>query len=356
MAGDFCYTAFTMPPRLSDAPHQVTVSSSTFVKAVLVVLALGFLWFIRDVLAILFVAVLLAALIEPFADWCSKHHVPRGLGVIAIYLVLGGVLSAAAVLLIPVIIAQSTTLVNNIADASAGFTSSVSELRALSAQYGLADSLRSSLQSVQGAVSGSLAGIFSTLQGIIGGIAALFVVLVLAFYMVVEEDVAKRYFKDLAPAEYQPYLTALFGKMQHRIGSWLRGQLLLGLIVGTAIYVGLLVIGVENALLLGLIAALFEMVPYVGPVLSLVPAAIVGFAHDPVQGLMVTGLYLIVQQVENNVLVPKVMQRATGLNPVVSIVALLIGMKLGGFVGALLSIPVATMASVVLEDLFASRA
>ncbi|TAK03242.1 AI-2E family transporter [Patescibacteria group bacterium] len=345
-----------MPPRMSDAPHQITVSTSTFVKAVLVVLALGFIWFIRDVLAILCVAVLLAALIEPFADWCSRHHVPRGLGVIAIYLVFGGVLSMAAVLLIPVVIAQSTTLINNLTEASSGLTSSFAELKALSTHYGLTDNLRSGLESVQQAVAGSVAGIFSTLRGVIGGVAALFLVLVLASYMVIEEDVAKRYFKDLAPVEYQPYLTALFTKMQHRIGSWLRGQLLLGLIVGTAIFIGLSVIGVENALLLGLIAALFEMVPYVGPVLSLAPAALVGFAHDPVQGLMVVALYLVVQQVENNILVPKVMQKATGLNPVFSIVALLIGMKLGGFVGALLSIPVATMASVVLEDLFAQRA
>lgn len=344
-----------MPPRPFDAPHQVTISTSTFVKAVLVALALGFLWFIRDVLAVLCVTVLLAAIIEPFADWCSRHHVPRGIGVIAVYLLLGGVLSMAAVLLVPVIVAQSATLINNITEASAGFTSSFADFKALSVQYGLSDNLRSGLQSLQGAVAGSFAGIFSTLQGIIGGIAALFVVLVLAFYLVVEEDVARRYFKDLAPAEYQPYLTALFGKMQKRIGAWLRGQIVLGLIVGTAVYVGLLVIGVENALLLGIIAGLMEMVPYVGPVLSLVPAAIVGFAHDPVQGLLVVGLYLLVQQVENNVLVPKVMQRATGLNPVVSIVALLIGIKVGGFVGALLSIPVATMASVVLEDLFAGR-
>ena len=341
---------------MPEGPRQVTVSTVTFLKAVLVVLALGFLWFIRDVLAILVAAVLLAALIEPFADWCSHRHIPRGLGVISIYVVLGAVLATAGVLIIPVVVTQSATLISTLTSAFAGIASSFGDLQALSVQYGLADSLRASLESIQGAVSTSVGSIFSTLQGVIGGIAALFVVLVLAFYMVVEEDVARRYFKDLAPVEYQPYLSALLAKMQRRIGAWMRGQLVLGLIVGTAIYIGLSVIGIENALLLALIAGLFEMVPYVGPVLSLVPAAIIAFAHDPVQGLMVVGLYLVVQQVENNFLVPKVMQKATGLNPVVSIVALLIGVKVGGLVGAVFSIPLATMVSVVLEDLFASRA
>jgi len=338
-----------------EVPHQISVSTATFGKAVLIVLALWFLWFVRDVVAILCAAVLLAALIEPFAAWCSRHHVPRGLGVIAIYVVLGAVLATAGILIVPVIAEQSVALVGKLSSAYAGFAESFGNLRALSAQYGFADNLRASLQSFQDAITGSFASLFSTVRGFLGSVAALFIVLVLAFYMVVEEDVARRYFKDLAPVEYQPYLTHLFQKMQSRIGAWLRGQIILGLIVGTAVFVGLVLIGVDYALLLAVIAGLFEVIPYVGPVLSLIPAAIIGFAHSPVQGMLVVALYLVIQQVENNVLVPKVMQKVTGLNPIVSIVALMVGIKVGGFVGAVLSIPVATMASVVLEDLFAQR-
>jgi len=97
---------------------------------------------------------------------------------------------------------------------------------------------------------------------------------------------------------------------------------------------------------------LFEIIPYVGPIVSLVPAVIVGFAQSPVIGIVVLVLYLVIQQLENNILVPKIMQKVTGLNPLVSIAALLIGLKVGGLVGAILAIPVATLTVVVLEDLF----
>ncbi len=313
-------------------------------------------WFLRDVLAIIFVALLLAALIDPFADHLHSKGMPRGLGVIIIYLCLGTVSVLGLIVLVPVVIEQFLQLVSNLSGTYSDFASSFGQLKTLSVKYGFETNLLSSLQSLQEAITGSFASIFSTVRGFFGGIAALFIVLVLAFYMVAEEDTARKYFQNIAPLEYQPFLSQLFAKMQKRIGSWLRGQLVLGLIVGTAVYIGLSLLDVKYALLLGIVAAIFEVIPYVGPVLSLIPAAIIGFAQGPVTGLLVVGLYVIIQQVENNVLVPKIMQKATGLNPVVSIIALMIGIQFGGLIGAILSIPVATMISVVLEDLFTPTA
>ena len=136
------------------------------------------------------------------------------------------------------------------------------------------------------------------------------------------------------------------------MGEWLRGQLILGLIVGVAVYLGLLFLGVNYALLLALMAGVLEVVPYVGPIISLVPALIIGFAQSPVIGFAVIILYLIVQQLENHLLVPKVMQKVTGLNPIISILALLVGIKAGGIIGTIFSIPLAMMGVVILEDLF----
>ena len=136
------------------------------------------------------------------------------------------------------------------------------------------------------------------------------------------------------------------------MGEWLRGQLILGLIVGIAVYLGLLFLGVNYALLLALMAGVLEVVPYVGPIISVIPALIIGFAQSPVIGFGVVILYLIVQQLENHLLVPKVMQKVTGLNPIISILALLVGIKAGGIVGAIFSIPLAMMGVVILEDLF----
>jgi len=327
------------------APQTINVSSMTFVKVVLIVLGLWFLWFIRDIVAMLVAAVLLAALIRPFADWFEKRRVPRALSVIIVYLLLGTLVSAVVVLLVPVVIEQFVQLF--------GTSTAIPALQELFANTrAMLGVLQDVFVTFLRGETSSVSTVFAQVRDFFGGIAALFIVLVLAFYMVVEEDTARKVFKNLAPIEYQPFLAQLLVKMQSKIGAWLRGQIVLGLIVGVAVYLGLSALGVKYALLLAVIAGLLEIIPYIGPTLSLIPAAIVGFAHSLVIGFAVIALYLVIQQLENNLLVPKVMQKVTGLNPVVSIVALLVGIKLGGFIGAVLSIPVATMAAVVLEDLF----
>jgi predicted PurR-regulated permease PerM len=341
-----------MPAPRADGPREITVSTSTFLKAVFIVLGLAFLWFVRDLVALVFIAILLAALIDPPADWFARHGVPRSLAVFGIYVILGALVVTAAVIIVPILIDQTVQLLANLPALSATFTDSFAHLRAFSVQYGFSDNLRASVQSLQDAVTGSFTSIFSTVQSVVAGIAALFAVLVLAFYMVAEEDTARKYFRHFAPVEYQPFLTQVLIKMQSRIGAWMRGQLILGLIVGTADFIGLSLIGVKYALLLGILAGILEIVPYLGPVLAVIPAAILGFAQSPVTGVLVLGLYLVVQQTEQNVLVPKIMQKVTGLNPIVSIVALLVGIKVGGLVGGVLAIPVATMLAVVLEELF----
>ncbi len=141
-------------------------------------------------------------------------------------------------------------------------------------------------------------------------------------------------------------------KMSKKMGEWLRGQLILGLIVALAVYVGLTFLGVKYALVLALMAGVLEVIPYVGPIISLVPALFIGFAQSPVIGVLVVVLYVVIQQVENHILVPKVMQKVTGLNPIISILALLVGLKAGGLAGAILAIPLAMMGVVILEDLF----
>lgn len=325
---------------------NINVSTMTFVKVVLIALGLWFLWFIRDIVAIFLVALLLTGLITPFADWLAKHKIPRGISVLIVYLVLGSLLTAFAVLLVPIVIEQTLSLVSGFDLSSESVSNQFAWLAQEQSQF------LPALESLQQTLTGSIDSVWSSVRNFVGGLVALFLVLVLTFYMIVEEETARVYFRNLAPAEYQPYIGQLLKKIQIKIGAWMRGQFILGLVVGVVIFIGLSLIQVEYALLLALMAGVFEVVPYVGPIIALIPAAIIGFAHSPLQGLLVLVLYLFVQQLENHILVPKIMQKVTGLNPIVSIAALLIGMKLGGLVGAILAIPVATLVVVVLEDLF----
>ena len=178
----------------------------------------------------------------------------------------------------------------------------------------------------------------------------------MAFYLVIEEDAAKRLFRHLTPKKHQAYIVGLVNRMQEKLGHWLRGQLLLMLIVGLLTYVMLLVMGVEYPLVLGVFAGFAELVPYAGPIIAAIPAIVIAFVSSPVKAVIVALLYFGIQQLENTVLTPKIMQKSVGLNPVISLMVLLIGFHaaplfgMPEFVGAILAIPVTTVLSVGLRD------
>jgi predicted PurR-regulated permease PerM len=333
-------------------PQSVSISTGTFIKAVLIVLGIWFLWFVRDIVAIFVASLLLASIIDPVAHWFSERKVPRGLSVLIVYVLLLSLLSLLLVLLVPIVASQSIQFLSNLSSYYSDAASSFGKGRAFLQLAGLTDNLALAIQGIQESITNSFTSLFSTVKGFFGGLAALFIILVLAFYMVVEDKKVREYFKSLAPIEYQPYVAHLMKKMSLKMGQWMRGQIILGVIVGVAAYIGLSILGVPYALLLALIAGVLEVVPYVGPIISVVPAAVIGFAQSPIIGLCVVALYLIIQQIENHLLVPKVMQAVTGLNPIISILALLIGIKVAGLVGAVFSIPLAMVGVVVLEDLF----
>lgn len=334
-------------------PREISISFETFMKAALVGVGLFFLWFIRDIVAIILVALLLAALIDPVAHWFHRHHIPRGFAVLIVYALLGAIGSLVLLVIVPVLVEQLAQMFVNLSSLVGQFSMYFEDLQSFAASHGFEQDLSTTVISFQDALAASVYSLFSTVEGIVGGIVALFVILVLAFYMVVEENSAKTFFQHIAPKKYQPRLAFILTEMKHKIGGWLRGQIILGLVVGVAVYIGLTILGVRYALALAIIAALFEIVPYVGPIAASVPAVIIGFAQSPVKGGLVLLLYFIIQQLEGNLLAPKIIQKVVGLNPIVGLVALLIGIKVGGIVGAILAIPVATMGAVLLENIFA---
>ncbi|MEK7615175.1 MAG: AI-2E family transporter [Patescibacteria group bacterium] len=329
--------------------QSISISTGTFVKAILIFLGAWFLWYIREIVAIFVVAIMFASVIDPFADWFARRRIPRGLAVLVVYTILFAIAAIMVITLVPIILEQSVQLVQNL---SVTYVGAVDAFVHFQERHQFVETIVSNLQSFQQNINTSAGSLFTTVKGFFSGLIALAIVLALTFYMVVEEDSMRKYFRTFAPVEYQPYITELLKKMQAKMGAWLRGQIILGVFVGVGVYIGLSLLGVPYALLLAVIAGLLEIIPYAGPILSLVPAAIIGFAQSPIHGAAVVGLFLLIQQIENHLLVPKIMQSVTGLNPVLSILALLIGVQVGGIVGAILAIPLATMIAVVAEDIF----
>lgn len=332
-------------------PIYVNITALGVVKIILVFILFYFLYRISDILAILFVSLVLASAFDPWVDYLQKKKIPRGVSMILIYFLMFFVVFSVIALIIPPILVQVVQLSNNYPFISDNIRLGIDNLKDLK---GIEDAWNKFLVSRESYPQfvDALEAVFMRISNFIGGIFAFFLVLVITFYMVVEESAMKKVIWSIAPKQHQIKVMTLANKIQKKIGLWLRGQLILSLIIFSLIFVGLKILRVEYALVLALIAGLTEFVPYLGPILAAIPAIFLAFTQKPMLAIFVAALYYIVQLVENNIIVPKLMQKVVGLNPIVSIAVLLIGFKLAGVTGAILSIPVTTAVKVVIVDIF----
>jgi len=325
---------------------KADVSIATILKVVGVLLAVFFAYLIRDIIMIFIVALILATLINPLADLFAKRRIPRALAVLLIYIILIGLLASILTVLVPILVEEFGQLVKNL---SVYWDSFKTKIPVLGFNTFVESSSGNSFQSLQAGLP-ALSGVFSTITGFFGGVVTFVLILVLTFYMVVEDTALKKFLKEIAPSKYRPHLVGLMTRAQHKIGMWLRGALTLALIIGLAVYIGLTILGVKYALVLALLAAVLELIPYIGPPTAAIPAIFLAFSQNPIKGALTLVLYIIIQQLENNILVPKVMQKVVGLNPIISIISMGIGFKIAGMLGALLAIPIATASSVFVLD------
>lgn len=330
---------------------RITLTTATLVKIIVVLFCLYFAYLIRDILAILFVSVILSSAFDPWVDWMQKKGLPRALGISLIYIALLLIITLTFYLMIPPMIGQFNQLMADLPIYTGRFNEFLSGLKSYAASNNWLDQVNNSLSGATSSLQNAASGLFSTLYNIVGGIFSLVIILVITFYMVVEQGAIRKLIWSLTPENKQSYIMDLFNRMQIKIGLWLRGQLILCLAIFALTYVGLLMLGVKYALILALIAGLTEFIPYLGPLLGAVPAVFIAFTQSPALALFVIILYIVIQQIENNILVPKIMEKAVGMNPIISIAVLIAGFSIAGVMGALLSIPVATAALVVFDDL-----
>ncbi len=340
---------------MPDKPSTtINISTITFLKLLFIFLIIVFLYLIKEVIALIFIALVLSSAFDPLVDWFQKRKIPRGLAIIVIYIILIAVVSIVIILLVPPITKEVGQVAKNFPFYYEKVIHGINYFKGV-APARVEEQIQDSLNSLSASLPGALTNVFSTIFSVFGGLISFFLVLVITFYFTVEEEGIRSFVKTISPASYQPYLAQLISRIQKKMGLWLRGQLILSLIIFALVFIGLSILGVHYALLLGLIAGIFEIVPFIGPVLAAVPAIFFGFLQSPLLGLLVVALYIIIQQLENHIITPKVMSKSVGLNPLVVIVAILVGAKLGGIVGALLSVPVATALSVFLGDFFEKR-
>jgi len=316
--------------------QTINISTSTIFRVIIILLGFIFLYLIRDILLLVFIAIVIAAAINGPVSWLQTRRVPRLLGVIFVYLFLLLVLALMTTLIFPPLAEQIKQLATYFPDF---LSKSGIGLRQWWFDYSAGANFQDILGQLSEKITQATRGVFSTIIDLFGGIFSAFVVLVISFYLTLQEKGIKKFLVSLTPSEHQYYLSDLIERIQVKIGSWLRAQVLLMAIIGLLTFLGLYFLGIKYALTLGLLAGLLEIIPYLGPILAAIPAVILGFFQSPWLALLVAVLYIVIQQLENYIIVPQVMKRSVGLNPIVIIIVMLIGAKLAGILGIILSVP-----------------
>lgn len=340
---------------INKQPINISITAGAIIKIILIFLLLYFLFITKDILAILFVSLVLSCAINPLVDRMQMLKIPRSIGILLIYLVLFSIISLTVYLIVPPIAEQVNELANNFPRYLEKTTFAFFAVKNYSIQHGVLDQVKNSLGVISSGLQTAAGSIFSTIAGFFGGIFSFFLVLVLTFYMVAEKSAIKKLIWSIAPKERQSYISDIVDLIQKKIGLWLSGQMILCLSIFALTYIGLSILNVKYALVLALFAGLTEFVPYLGPILGAIPAVFLAFTQAPMLGLFVAILYYAIQLIENNILVPKIMEKTVGINPIISITALLAGFKIAGIVGAILSIPTAVVISIFVKDIFVNK-
>ncbi len=332
--------------------QTIEISTFSFVKLVLIIVFAVLMYLLRDVLAILALGIILAAAITPFGNWLDKRKFPRLLGIFLLYLIVLGLVIFLVSLVIPIISEDIGQLAQNIPvllekisgtfeiaeESSPRFYDVVTEVQNVLSTFAV--SLQQSSQ--QG---------FSLVIGLFGGIISFIWRILISFYLSVMRGGIDMFLKAITPRKYEAYVVDLWERTENKLGRWLQGQLLLSLLIGLAVYIGLSLLDVRFALIFALLAMVLELVPNVGPIIAAIPAVAIAFMQSPALGLWVVLLYVAIQQAENHILVPVVLGKTVGLNPVVVVIALLAGAKLGGIIGLILAVPIAAIVVEILDDI-----
>jgi predicted PurR-regulated permease PerM len=336
---------------------QLLVSSWTVARITLVVaLTLGVLLVlarIQEVLVLLVLAVLLATAIEPLVNSLRRGPFSRGQGILIVYSVIFAVIATVGFLFIPGIMAQGATFISEL-------PARIADLRPLADQVGFTplrtlilraiDDLAPALNAPAEVAAPNTERLVEAGSILAHTMFSTLTVFLLAYYWLTERAAIKRAILRFAPAHHARQVNATWLRVEEKLGAWVRGQLLIMLALALMSGIIFFALGLPSALLLAALAGVFEMVPLVGPFLAFVPALLVALAADPTKALILIPLAFLVQQIEGNILVPRIMSHSVGVSPLTVILGILIGSILSGAAGAFLAVPLAAAVQVILND------
>lgn len=357
---------------------RVTLSIESIIKAafaILLVIALVYLLsFIKSIIIIFLVALFLAAAFNPAVDKLQEAKIPRPLGILLMYLVVLGIIVVIFTSLVPIIADQISSLALSIRDMILNLVTSenpdswfIRKIQPLTNQIWenvdqtqVMNTLTNTLKDVGSKLTDFAGNAIGAIFAVFNGLFNMMLVLIITFFMVLNKRHTTNFFQSLFPHKYSAYISEKTKQISIRIGEWIRGQLLLALSMAVLTFIIFKIIGLNYALTLSMVSALGEFIPYLGPLITFISAALIALNQDPVLVLWLIPAYVVIQFLEGNIMVPLIIGKSVGLNPIVVLFALLaggtIGAKLGdgsiglGLVGMIIAVPVANIISLFVED------
>ncbi len=337
----------------------ISITSGTIVKGFAILLGFWALWVLSDLVLVIITAVILASSIEPAVKFLGKYRIHRIPAVLGVY-------TALAVFLVGLFYAFVPPVVSELIDFSQRLPTVAQELN-LNIFSENTNALKKGetfiAQISEGApvqelfatlskISSSSRGFAGAVGSVFGGLFSFILIVVLSFYFAMQERGIENFLRIVIPSSREDYVINLWERSRVKIGKWMQGQLLLGVLIFVLVYLGLTIFGVPYALLLALLAGVLELIPVFGPIIAAIPAVALAFgAGGTTLALIITGFYLLVQQFESNLIYPLVVRKIVGVPPILVILALIIGFQLAGFLGILISVPVVAAIMELVDDI-----
>ena len=310
-----------------------------FIAGILFLAVVFLAYQLKEILIVIFIAYIIVAALTPVVDFLHRRKIPRTVAVLLTFFV---TLLCFVLLIAPVV----PFLISQIMQLTKSFPI---YLHQAAGAVGVELDLREIGQIVTPQQLGQNA--FALAGGLFGGFFAIVTSLAISFYFMLSYEEAKRAVAGLFARKHRGRAIEVIDQVNNKLGAWLQGQFLLSLAIGLLTWVTLTILHMPFALPLAVLAGLLEIVPTVGPVISAVPAVVVALTISPNMAIIVVASYLLIQLVENHLLVPRIMQRAVGLNPVIVIIGVIVGTKLLGIPGALLSVPLISLLVLISKNI-----
>jgi predicted PurR-regulated permease PerM len=338
---------------LSDRDYTRRLLQTVLTVAAIVVVVAS-LWAAREALLLIYISALIAMGVSPMVSAIERpkprnrrFHIPRWVAILAIYVAIVGLLILVGLAVIPPLVAQAEALWSKLPDEFNRFQRFLIRRSLLTRPITLAEAVQNA---PSGSGSNAVGTVFVALSSVIGGVFGLVTILILSFYLLIEADAMFEYFIRFVPAGRRADVATAARQAVTKVSAWLRAQFVLAGVMGTFAAVGLGIMGEPYFYVVALVAAIGETIPIVGPVIGGITAVAVALTSSAKLALAVGIFFLILHQLEANILVPKIMERRVGVSPVAVMVALLIGGALWGLTGAILAIPTAAILAIIVEE------